>query len=265
MPLTKRQLLVVQAIADGDTLDEIGSRLFIARSSVAKLAEAARYKLRASNTPNLILRAAAMGLLEMPEVETNDSVAVIVPQIQGHGLKHEGAAFEWVEGLTGLELDRVHSNTVSGVGRAWCACGESSGILQSSTQRRSWHRDHKAAILAEREGGSESASPPQGVVTESAQPEPELTQEQVIKKLREITGQDEVSQLIRELSSPTPPQADPRDVVVRLSRAGAVVLATWILGDYPDGLRFSWFSIDRTPTGVLIRTRPRPFNQPPTD
>lgn len=73
------------------------------------------------------------------------TTAVRVP---GHTLVAEGAA----------HVERtVHIDTVvqirvrDRVGRGLCSCGATSSVLPSTGQRKRWHRDHKAAVLA---GGS---------------------------------------------------------------------------------------------------------------
>lgn len=66
-------------------------------------------------------------------------------RVPGHTLRYEGAPF----GDDGLVI--THGRAVLGIGgtgRAKCSCGEFSEVLLSSTRRRKWHREHKAAVLA---------------------------------------------------------------------------------------------------------------------
>lgn len=58
-------------------------------------------------------------------------------RVPGHGLIAEGAAFD-------ADGRRVFFGGVGGYGHAHCSCGEVSSFLASSTDRKIWHRAHKA-------------------------------------------------------------------------------------------------------------------------
>ena len=61
--------------------------------------------------------------------------------LKGHTLLWEGAAHD-DRGL------RVYRSTK---GHGKCSCGDLSEPLDSTNQRKQWHRDHKANIRAEQE------------------------------------------------------------------------------------------------------------------
>lgn len=63
-------------------------------------------------------------------------------RVSGHALMNEGAAFR-DEGER-ENFGRYVLGT-GGAGRAKCSCGELSDPLPTSTARRAWHREHKAA------------------------------------------------------------------------------------------------------------------------
>lgn len=64
-------------------------------------------------------------------------------RLAGHGLLREGKAYEKKGRQTHFTGD------VKGVGL--CECGVTSDVLDSDNARKRWHREHKAAIRAERE------------------------------------------------------------------------------------------------------------------
>jgi hypothetical protein len=61
-------------------------------------------------------------------------------RVSGHTLRHEGGA-HFSAG------DRKWHDT--GVGCGKCSCGALSEVLTSDYARKRWHREHKAAVLAE--------------------------------------------------------------------------------------------------------------------
>lgn len=63
-------------------------------------------------------------------------------RVTGHSLMNEGAAFR--DDGEREDFGR-HVLGTAGPGRAKCSCGELSEPLPSSTARRAWHREHKAA------------------------------------------------------------------------------------------------------------------------
>ena len=65
-------------------------------------------------------------------------------RVPGHELRAEGAA----------HVDRCgrpyrESMRLGGTGFAVCSCGARSETLDSNPKRKQWHREHKAAVLAE--------------------------------------------------------------------------------------------------------------------
>jgi hypothetical protein len=65
--------------------------------------------------------------------------------VRGHALRHEGAPHgrnrdgEW---------ERIgYWGGTGGQGHALCECGATSDLLGSSTQRKAWHREHKAHVV----------------------------------------------------------------------------------------------------------------------
>lgn len=62
----------------------------------------------------------------------------------GHGLRHEGAPYQWHAG----DLYRVNPTGTGGVGIGVCSCGELSPILSTAAARKQWHREHKAQARA---------------------------------------------------------------------------------------------------------------------
>jgi hypothetical protein len=75
-------------------------------------------------------------------------------RVAGHELQSEGAAFTPNPGGRRFNPVRVSSNTVSGVGSAWCSCGKLSPVLTSGGARKKWHADHKAEKRDEQAGAS---------------------------------------------------------------------------------------------------------------
>ena len=68
-------------------------------------------------------------------------------RLAGHGLRSEGAPFMLNEDGNWARSSR-HFSTVSGVGRGPCECGAVSPLTNSSTDRKKWHREHKAEVSA---------------------------------------------------------------------------------------------------------------------
>ena len=68
-------------------------------------------------------------------------------RVAGHGLLAEGAPFLRNEEGDWSRVGYLFIST-SGRGRGVCQCGKASPILDSSTQRRKWHREHKAEVSA---------------------------------------------------------------------------------------------------------------------
>jgi hypothetical protein len=64
-------------------------------------------------------------------------------RVPGHTLIAEGAPFAVVGGA---RTTRTNPMGTGGSGRGLCTCGEWSPMLDSSTQRKQWHREHKAAV-----------------------------------------------------------------------------------------------------------------------
>lgn len=62
-------------------------------------------------------------------------------RLVGHSLMAEGAAFD-------DDGERVAYNTVGGMGRGRCSCGEMSEPVPSGLQRQGWHSGHKKEIRA---------------------------------------------------------------------------------------------------------------------
>jgi hypothetical protein len=63
--------------------------------------------------------------------------------VKGHTLRGEGAAYEPHE-RGGFRA--IRNWGTGGTGFAVCTCGVTSEVLSSSTQRRAWHRGHKADV-----------------------------------------------------------------------------------------------------------------------
>lgn len=61
--LTPHQLELLQAIADGDSYEEIASEHWIGKNTISTAMQSVRIKLRASNTPNAIAIALRKGLI----------------------------------------------------------------------------------------------------------------------------------------------------------------------------------------------------------
>ena len=73
-------------------------------------------------------------------------------RLTGHVLQAEGAPFQVVVRTeTGKPIvERVGSwITTSGTGRGYCSCGATSDVVDTTTKRRQWHRDHKTQIREE--------------------------------------------------------------------------------------------------------------------
>ena len=68
-------------------------------------------------------------------------------RVSGHALKNEGAPFLHAEGGRLIRASGPYGG-VSGEGRGVCTCGAISDVLASATQRRKWHRAHKAEVTA---------------------------------------------------------------------------------------------------------------------
>ena len=64
--------------------------------------------------------------------------------VKGHSLVGEGAAFTPAG-------ERVLWNSTSGVGHAFCSCGERSEALLSAAARKRWHRQHKTDVSCDHE------------------------------------------------------------------------------------------------------------------
>lgn len=64
-------------------------------------------------------------------------------RLSGHELYNEGAAFD----DRGKHRISLHGGT-GGEGKGKCSCGALSPKLTSGTQRKAWHRAHKAEIQA---------------------------------------------------------------------------------------------------------------------
>jgi hypothetical protein len=62
-------------------------------------------------------------------------------RVSGHTLHSEGAAFKF-------DGRFAYSDTGWGLGK--CSCGVLSEMLPSRNARKRWHREHKAAVLAEK-------------------------------------------------------------------------------------------------------------------
>lgn len=64
-------------------------------------------------------------------------------RLAGHELRDEGAPYDG-------RGRKIWQNrwTTSGRGRAKCSCGALSPELPSGTQRKAWHRAHKAEVRA---------------------------------------------------------------------------------------------------------------------
>lgn len=72
---------------------------------------------------------------------------MIVNRVPGHTLLNEGAPFERVVDEVFVRTRRINTNGVGGEGRGVCSCGTFSDILPSAGRRKSWHREHKKAVL----------------------------------------------------------------------------------------------------------------------
>lgn len=68
---------------------------------------------------------------------------MIVTKVRGHALLQEGAPFN-ADGRTANP-----AGGTGGYGQARCECGATSGTLSSGSERRAWHREHKALIRRE--------------------------------------------------------------------------------------------------------------------
>lgn len=75
--------------------------------------------------------------LSAPEEEPSETPEVTPGQ--RHTLRYEGAPFD----ENGY---RVGHMGVGGTGRGKCSCGEFSDVLHSGSQRKAWHREHKALV-----------------------------------------------------------------------------------------------------------------------
>ena len=67
-------------------------------------------------------------------------------RVDGHRLLSEGAPHD----DRGKRIG--YYGTSAGTGRALCGCGAKSPNLPSSPKRKQWHREHKAEVLAARQG-----------------------------------------------------------------------------------------------------------------
>lgn len=65
-------------------------------------------------------------------------------RVTGHALVSEGAPHD----INGC---RLGWQGTFGRGRAKCSCGALSDVLPSGYQRKRWHREHKAEVLADLE------------------------------------------------------------------------------------------------------------------
>jgi hypothetical protein len=71
----------------------------------------------------------------------------VVTRLTGHGLMHEGAAYDDDGNM--IWTGRVNT---AGPGRGKCECGALSDPLPSGNARKSWHRDvHKPQVAQEME------------------------------------------------------------------------------------------------------------------
>jgi len=59
--------------------------------------------------------------------------------VKGHGLRHEGSAFD--------EEGRWLGEGAS-FGHGFCGCGDRSSLLASTAARKRWHRERKAAVFS---------------------------------------------------------------------------------------------------------------------
>ena len=63
-------------------------------------------------------------------------------RVSGHTLRYEGAAYR---------SDGMPERRHNGWGHGKCSCGELSGALANTAERKRWHRRHKAEVLAAKE------------------------------------------------------------------------------------------------------------------
>lgn len=61
--------------------------------------------------------------------------------VPGHSLLQQGAPYEW----DGRKWYIVEGK----IGKGLCTCGAPSPTLSNDNQRKSWHRDHREAVVAE--------------------------------------------------------------------------------------------------------------------
>lgn len=72
---------------------------------------------------------------------TRDTPTATSARVPGHTLWYEGAPHDDNGRRRGWQ-------GTHGQGRGVCSCGERSDVLTSGYQRKQWHREHKAAVLA---------------------------------------------------------------------------------------------------------------------
>lgn len=79
----------------------------------------------------------------MTRATDHDEVMVTTQRVSLHPLMNEGAAFDDDGNRKTFGLFVLG---VAGEGRAKCFCGEMSEVLPSASQRKAWHRQHKADV-----------------------------------------------------------------------------------------------------------------------
>lgn len=73
-------------------------------------------------------------------------------RVPGHGLLHEGGPFLLPGCCASADVETPARNHYDRIGHGVCRCGEQSPCLDSGAERKRWHREHRAAVLAAREG-----------------------------------------------------------------------------------------------------------------
>ena len=77
-----------------------------------------------------------------PAIPVTPHTRSVAPRslVPGHTIMGNGAAYT-------PSGTRLNYNSTGGWGSALCSCGATSPTYPTRDQRRSWHRQHKAAIL----------------------------------------------------------------------------------------------------------------------
>jgi hypothetical protein len=68
-----------------------------------------------------------------------------VPQLEGHTLLAEGAAFRFLNGSKAAYY-RAFPGKTGGYGHGICQCGASS-FQYTQTDRKAWHKEHRARVI----------------------------------------------------------------------------------------------------------------------